>query len=206
MEIQDVDSFSAHQAGAARAEIAPERTALLVVDMLNDFVKPEGKMPLPDAKRLFAPINGLVGAARAAGAIPVWVCARHESEDDAVFRKRVPHCLAGTWGAAIPEEMDHRDGDRIQLKRRYSAFFATDLDLWLREHQIERVVLCGLALNICVRSTAHDAFFHGFDVWVARDACMATSTREEEATLYDIETHFGTVVGVDDVLAAWGRA
>ena len=63
--------------------------------------------------------------------------------------------------------------------------------------------MSGVALNICVRSTVHDAFFLGYDVWVARDACRATGDREEASTLYDIQTHFGEVKTVDDVIAAW---
>jgi ureidoacrylate peracid hydrolase len=206
MRMQELDSFSAHQADAPPLRVTPERSALLVVDVVNDFVSPDGRMPLPGAERLFEPVNRLVAAARVSGAQLVWVGSRHESEGDALFRKRVPHCLAGTWGAALPDELDYNEGDRVQPKRRYSSFFATDLDLWLRERGIERVVLCGLALNICVRSTAHDAFFHGFDVWVVRDACMASGPREEESTLYDIETHYGAVVDVASVLDAWGQA
>jgi ureidoacrylate peracid hydrolase len=207
MTVRDVDSFSAHQADVALPEVAAERTALIVIDVLNDFVKPEGKMPMQHAERLFAPINRLLGAARAAGVRPVWVCSRHDSEtEDALWRKRVPHCIAGSWGAEMPREMDVHPSDHVQPKRRYSGFFGTELAMWLRERGIERVVLCGLALNICVRSTAHDAFFHGFDVWVVRDACMGTGTREEEATLYDIATHYGTVVDAEVAIAAWGAA
>jgi ureidoacrylate peracid hydrolase len=91
----------------------------------------------------------------------------------------------------------------VLSKRRYSAFFQTDLDLWLREHDVARVVVTGVALNICVRSTVHDAFFLGYQVWVVQDACRATGEREEASTLYDIQTHFGEVVTVEDVLEAW---
>ena len=59
-------------------------------------------------------------------------------------------------------------------KRRYSAFFQTDLDLWLREHGVARVVVTGVALNICVRSTVHDAFYNGYQVVVVEDASRAT--------------------------------
>lgn len=65
------------------------------------------------------------------------------------------------------------------------------------------MVLSGVALNICVRSTVHDAFFLGYDVWVIRDACQATGPREEASTLFDICTHFGTVLTLADALGAW---
>ena len=88
-------------------------------------------------------------------------------------------------------------------KRRYSAFFQTDLDLYLREHDIARVVVTGVALNICVRSTVHDAFYNGYQVVVAEDACRATGDREMESTLYDIATHYGDVASTVDVIGTW---
>ena len=111
--------------------------------------------------------------------------------------------MAGSWGAQVHDSLPFEDSDRVLLKRRYSAFFQTDLDLYLREHEIRRVVVTGVALNICVRSTVHDAFFYGYDVWVVRDACMATGPREEASTLYDIQTHFGEVVSTAEVLEGW---
>ena len=117
--------------------------------------------------------------------------------------KRTPHCVEGSWGPEIIEDLGARDDEIHVIKRRYSAFFQTDLDLWLRERDIARVVVTGVALNICVRSTVHDAFFLGYQVWVPRDACRATGEREEASTLYDIQTHFGEVKTVDEVIAAW---
>jgi len=85
-------------------------------------------------------------------------------------------------------------------KRRYSGFFETDLDLRLRELGVRHVVLTGVVTNICVRSTAHDAFFRGYDVVIAEECVAATSEREQASSLYDIDTHYGTVAGLDSVL------
>jgi ureidoacrylate peracid hydrolase len=205
--IDTPDPFSAKQAGAAAPTIAPARTALLVVDLVNDYVEPNGMMPMSDGAPGGGPLidanRQLAEAARAAGATIVWIRPGHLDAGDALFRKRIVHALEGSWGAELHDGLGVQDGERILRKRRYSAFFATDLDLWLREHGIERVVVTGVALNICVRATIHDAFFHGYDVWVVRDASQGTSEREEESSLYDIATHYGDVRAVADVLEAW---
>jgi ureidoacrylate peracid hydrolase len=194
------DPFSAKQSGEERPAVPPTAVAVVVVDMMKDFVEADGAMPLPGSAELVPKINRLVDAARSAGAAIVWAKARYPA-DDALFRKRVPHCIEGTSGAELVDGLLPRDGDYVVHKRRYSAFYATDLDLWLREHRVERIVLCGLATNICVRATAHDGFFHGYQVDVVEDACMATGPREQESTLYDIQTHFGEVRTLDDVVA-----
>ena len=87
--------------------------------------------------------------------------------------KRAVHCLAGTRGAEIVDELDVHDSDLVVPKRRYSAFFATDLDLLLRERDIDTVVVAGVVTNICVRSTVHDALFLGYDVLVCSDDAPA---------------------------------
>jgi ureidoacrylate peracid hydrolase len=84
--------------------------------------------------------------------------------DDALFKKPIPHCLIDTWGAQLVDALHRAPDDLIVRKRRYSAFFGTDLDLLLREHTITTVIITGVVTNICVRSTVHDAFFLGYGV------------------------------------------
>jgi ureidoacrylate peracid hydrolase len=113
------------------------------------------------------------------------------------------HAIEGTWGAELHPDLGVAEGERVLAKRRYSGFFQTDLDLWLREHGIEKVVVTGVALNICVRATVHDAFFHGYQVVIVEDASRATGQREHDSSLYDIATHYGDVAQTDEVIASW---
>ena len=182
----------------------PARTAVLVVDMLNDFLEPTGAMPLPGGDRLYGPIRRLLGTARAHGSAVIWVCDTHPP-GDREFDKRSVHCIAGTWGARIVDALGPPPDEYRVPKRRYSGFYETDLDLRLRELGIAHVILTGVVTNICVRSTAHDAFFRGYDVIVVEDCVAATGDREQESSLYDIDTHFGTVSGLDDVVTAFER-
>lgn len=181
----------------------PRRTAVLVVDMLNDFLDPAGRMPLAGGEVLYPPHLRLLEAARSSGARVIWVCDTH-APDDREFDKREVHCLTGTWGAAIPEALGPRDDEERVYKRRYSGFFETDLDLRLRERDVRHVIVTGVVTNICVRSTCHDAFFRGLDVVIPEECVMATGPREQESSLYDIDTHYGTVTTLARVLEALG--
>ena len=199
--MSDLDPFSSKLADAPRPEIPADRTAVIMVDLVNDFIEEDGAMPMPDSTATLAKAKELSELGREAGATVIWVRPGHTERKDGLFRKRTPHGFADTHGAQIHDTFDVLEGERVVTKRRYSAFFQTDLDMYLREHRIDRVIVCGVALNICVRSTIHDAFFNGYDVWLASDASQATGQREAESTFYDVSTHFGEVLTVDEIRA-----
>jgi ureidoacrylate peracid hydrolase len=192
-------AFSERRTGK-RMQFDPSRAAILVVDMLNEFLEPEGEMVLLEGRRVIEPLNRLLAAGREQGMRVIWLCDEHPTADDREFEKRVPHCRAGTWNAEIIDGMDVAPGELRIPKRRYSGFFGTDLDLRLREWGIEQVVVTGVVTNICVRSTVHDAYFLGYDVFVPEDCVSATSDREQASSLYDIDTHYGDVVTSGDLL------
>jgi ureidoacrylate peracid hydrolase len=198
-----LDPFSAKQSGAELEAVPPGQTALLVVDMVNDYLDPKGAMAAADVEPVIDANRRLAEAARAAGVTIVWIRPGHHDANDGLFRKRIVHAIDGTWGAELHPELGVGEGERVLSKRRYSAFFQTDLDLWLREHGVRRVVVTGVALNICVRSTVHDAFYNGYQVVVVEDASRATGPREHDSTLYDIATHYGDVEQTDEVIASW---
>jgi ureidoacrylate peracid hydrolase len=122
---------------------------------------------------------------------------------DREFMKRTPHCVEGTWGVEIIEDLGARDDEIHVIKHRYSGFFQTDLDVTLKDMLVDQLVVFGVVTNICVRSTVHDAFFNGYSVVVPRDCCAATGPREQESSLYDIATHFGVVSDAAAVAAAF---
>jgi len=121
---------------------------------------------------------------------------------DREWLKRSPHCVEGSWGAEVVEDLEPREVEMRVYKHRYSGFFQTDLDLILKDHRCDQLVIFGVVTNICVRSTVHDAFFNGYTVVVPEDCCAATGPREQESSLYDIATHFGIVSDSASVVAA----
>jgi ureidoacrylate peracid hydrolase len=198
-----LDTFSSHM-NAERLQLDTARSAVLVIDMVNDFCKPGGAMVLPGYESLVPPQLKVIEAARAAGVPVLWIHDSHRRKmrRDREWVKRTPHCIEGTWGTEIIEDLGARDDEIHVLKHRYSAFFQTDLDLVLKDMLVDQLVIFGVVTNICVRSTVHDAFFNGYEVVVPRDCCAATGPREQDSTLYDIATHFGVVSDAEEVAAA----
>lgn len=198
-----IDVFSAHR-NASQTRLDPKRTAILVVDMVNDFCKPGGAMVLPGCEVLVPRQRLVLDAARTTGAAIVWIHDSHRKamRRDREFLKRSRHCIEGTWGVDIIDELGARPDDIHVVKHRYSGFFQTDLDLVLKDMMIDQLAVFGVVTNICVRSTVHDAFFNGYEVVVPRDCCAATGPREHESTLYDIATHFGIVSDAASVAAS----
>lgn len=131
--------------------------ALLVIDMLNDFIKEDGALPAGEAGEAIVDfIRQKAEEFREKGRPVIYVCDSHEP-DDREFDMFPNHCVAGSDGCEIIPELEPRPGDKIIRKRRYSAFFGTDLDLYLREKGVDELYLVGVNTNICVLYTAADA-------------------------------------------------
>lgn len=201
------NSFSEKQSKQQRGKISnfdPATTAVLVVDMLKDFFDDGGAMVLEGGEALYAPHRTLLAAARGAGMPVLWLN-QSLPPDDSLFETRAVHCLAGSWGAEVVDELPVEASDVVIPKRRYSGFFQTTLDLTLRERGINTVIVTGVVTNICVRSTVHDAFFLRYKALVPEDLVMATSPQAQEVTLYDIDTHYGDVTNLEALLAVLQR-
>ena len=132
--------------------------------MLNDFCKPGGAMVLPGYAVLVPPQQRLIAVGRQMSCPIVFAIDSHRRHvrQDREWLKRSPHCVEGSWGAAVIDDLEPRPDDLYVVKRRYSAFFNTDLDVTLKDLKIDTCVVCGVVTNICVRSTVHDAFFLGY--------------------------------------------
>ena len=138
------DVFSAHR-HVETMHLDAGRTAVIVVDMVNDFCKPGGAMVLPDYERLVRPQLQVIEAARARGAPVIWVHDEHRRNmrQDRELVKRTPHCVQGGWGTRIIEDLGAREDEIHVTKRRYSAFFGTDLDLTLKDMLVTQLVVIG---------------------------------------------------------------
>ena len=159
--------------------------ALLVVDMLNDFVT--GKIANPRAERIIPNIANLLDMARREDDwLVVYANDAHLPGD---FELKVwgEHAMAGTEGAAIIPQLAVADGDFALPKRFYSSFHETSLDPSLRQYGVDPIVLAGQHTNICVRHTTADAFFRGYRVIVPQDAVEAVSEEDHQAGLKYLE-------------------
>ena len=147
--------------------------ALLIIDMLKDFIEPDGALFIGSAGReIIAPIKARLEGARKRCEPVLYVCDRHRP-DDAEFEVWGPHCVEGTRGGEVVDELAPRPGEPVIPKRRFSGFNGTDLDLTLRELGIRTLTVTGCCTNICVLYTAADARMLDYVVEVPRD-CVAT--------------------------------
>lgn len=176
------------------------RTALILVDMQNSFLHPDGENFYPAAPEVIAPCLDLLGAAEKSGAVIIHVCDRHREGFVDFEQPRLPaHCVTGGFSAEFFEGFGPKGRpNEIQIsKRRYSAFFATELSLFLNEQGVKRVVIAGVKTNVCVRATATDAFGNGFDVFVVGAAVNTNRANLGEASLEDIDRYIGKVVDIE---------
>ena len=201
-----MDQFSSQRKYQNDLVLDPLSTAVLVVDMVNDFCTAGGSMVLPSAESLYPSQIKVLTAARNSGAKVIYVNDNHRlgMKVEREFVKRSPHCIENSWGSEIVAQLAPTKNDLHVVKRRYSGFFQTDLDLTLRDLQVESLVVMGVVTNICVRSTVHDAFFLGYKVVVPQDCVAATGPREQDSSLYDIGTHFGWVSTASAVIDSLG--
>jgi len=150
--------------------------ALVVVDMQKDFCYEDGALYIGDhVKNIFKPLSEVVKTSR--GNIPVIFTQDWHRKDDSEFKIWPPHCLAGTRGAEIIDELNPDSEDYFVRKRRYSAFFGTDFDLLLREIGVDELCFSGVVTSICVLHTAVDAFMRGYKITVLKD-CTADLTED----------------------------
>ena len=166
--------------------LSAEKTAVLVVDMQNDFVHPRGKLFVPEAAKTVDAIKRLLERAREAGALVVYTQDWH-TRDDYEFAIWGEHAVEGTWGAEVVEELKPREGDVIIKKLRYDPFFGTPLDHILRLKKIETLVVTGTVANICVLHAVGTASLLGYRVVVPIDCISALTDFDKHAALRQID-------------------
>lgn len=168
--------------------------ALLVIDMLNDFIEDTGTLFIGTvAQEVLTGVKAAIREARDNHTPIIYIC-DHHLPNDAEFQMFPPHCIHGTEGAQIVTKIAPREEDRVILKRRYSAFFGTDLDAYLRELGRNRLLLVGVCTNICVLYTAADARMLNYEVVVRKDAVGSFDEEAHQMALKEMENILGVKV------------
>jgi nicotinamidase/pyrazinamidase len=168
--------------------------ALVVVDMIEDFVREGGALYCgPSMARIIPVIQRELERARRAGEPVVYLTDNH-LPDDAEFQIFPPHAIVGTKGAEIVAELAPTPGDVVIPKRRYSGFFGTDLDITLRERGVDALRLVGDCTNICVLYTAADARNLGYAVEVLEDGVTSFDEEAHRDALRELERTLGATV------------
>jgi nicotinamidase-related amidase len=192
----EVPEYHVHE----RVEVDPSRTALIVVDMQNDFVKPGGALVVADAERTISRIAHLLAFARESGMKVAFSQDTHD-EGDLEWEIWGEHARRGTWGWRIVDELAPRDDELVVQKVRYDAFYGTNLEHFLRVWRVDALVICGTLANICVHYTAASAGLRWFDVIIPRDAISALDLFDTESSLRQTAFLFAGKVTTSDALA-----
>ena len=173
--------------------------ALVIVDMLNDFV--DGKLGNPKAQAIIEPLQKLLARAREEGWVVVFSNDAHHP-DDPELRVWGEHAMAGTPEADVIPQLAPREGEIVSPKRVYGAFESTGLDEQLKERGVDEVVITGQHTHICVRHSSYGALIRGYRITIPRDAvCGFEGVDEDEALAY-LEMAYGAEITNVDALTA----
>ncbi|HEV3229450.1 MAG TPA: isochorismatase family cysteine hydrolase [Solirubrobacteraceae bacterium] len=176
--VVEVPEYSVH----TDVQIDPAKTALIVVDMQNDFVSEGGSLRVPDAEATVPIIASLLTRARASGLRVVFTQDTH-TDGDPEWTIWPEHAREGSWGWQIVDGLRPGEGETVIRKIRYDGFYGTPLDHLLRLWGVATVIVCGTVANICVHYTAASAALRWYDVIIPRDATSALDPFDLEASL-----------------------
>lgn len=201
----------------------PKHTALLVIDMQNDFcarggLVDRGGRDVSAVADMAPRLARLVAGARKAGVLIIFVRCSYSTDRNAYLsdvwleqaaRRQgdgytvTPVCKDGTWGCDYFDDVRPEATDIIVVKHRYSAFYGTDLELILRANGVRTVVLTGVSTHVCVETSARDAFVRDFYTVTVRDGTAAYSAQEHENALAILDRFFGQVVEASELQELW---
>ena len=169
--------------------------ALLVIDMLNDFVLEGAPLEVPGARKVIPAIRREIGRARASNIPVIYICDSHD-DNDAEFERFgwPPHAVKGTEGAEVVDELKPAEGDIIIHKTTYSGFYNTALDAELKRLGAGKLRLTGCVTHICVMFTASDAVLRGYDVEIVADGVAGLAHEDHEAALRIMKNVMGAKV------------
>ena len=161
-----------------------DKPALIVIDMVKDNFDDSLKLPItPFARKTIAPLNRLSKHFREQG-WPVVFATDAFQPDDFIFQSRMqPHSISGTRGAEVINELNRSSDDLWLPKPRFSAFFQTGLELWLREQNVTLCAVGGISTHFCVLTTVLDAICHDFKAVLLEDCSAAPSDEVHQQTL-----------------------
>jgi nicotinamidase-related amidase len=175
---------------------------LLVIDLLNDYFRQQATLAAQRGQ-LVAGVNRLAAAFRRAEQPVVWVRQEFAPDlSDAFLRMRKENLrvtIAGTDGCELLPELERQASDKVLVKKRYSAFFGTDLDETLAAIRPQVLVLAGINTHACVRTTAIDAYQRDYEVIVASDCVASYDSEHHEVTRRYLDAGIARFVSSDEL-------
>ncbi len=186
-------------------ELQSDSTAVVVVDMQNDFCHPDGALYSEASEDAIPRVNDVVAEARDADAEVVYTRDVHPPEqfdgshyyDE--FDRWGEHVVEGTWGAEVHEDVEVGEDDHEVVKHTYDAFQGTGFEAWLEAHGVDDLVFCGTLANVCVLHTAGSAGLRDFRPVLVDDAVGYIDEGHRDYALRHAEFLFGEVASLDEI-------
>ena len=160
------------------------REALLIIDMLNDFVLEGAPLEVPDTRKIIPAIQKEIETARSKGNPVIYVCDAHDKEDKEFSKFGWPgHAVDGTKGAEVVDEIRPKKDDIILKKTTYSGFYNTALDDTLKKLGVNSLILTGCVTHICILFTASEAVLRDHKVSVIEGGVAGLAKEDHDAAI-----------------------
>ena len=166
------------------------RQAILIVDMLNDFVRQDGSLSVPGAQEIIPAVKRELDSSRQAGDVVIFSCDAH-ALDDLEFKRYPPHAVEGSPGARVIEELAPLPHEHVVHKRRLCPFFNTPLAEVLEREKVTRVKVVGVCTHICVMEAVAGLCDRDIPAVVHVDAVADFDPEMAQAALKRMQTVFG---------------
>lgn len=178
-----------------------EKSGIVIIDMLNDFVLAGAPLEVPEARQILPALKRRIASARRKKEPVIYVSDAHAKNDKEFQRFGwPPHAVRGTKGAEVVKELAPKEGDIVIEKKSYSGFYRTSLERTLKKLGISRISIAGCVTNICVLYTASDAVLRGFDVTVDEGLVAGLDRRSHVFALDQMRD----ILGVDVIRRGTG--
>jgi len=187
--------------GYHNIELMPAKSALLIIDMQEYFLKPSSHAYIPGAEIILPGVKKLVSIYSKKGLPVVFTLHSNTKKNAGMMGKWWPRLLEeGDAATALAEGLDSSNGIIIN-KNQYDAFYKTDLEQILHKKNISQVVICGVMTNVCCETTARSAFVRGFEVFFTIDGTVTYSEEHHMATLANLSYGFAIPVLLDELFS-----
>lgn len=160
------------------------KEALLIIDMLNDFVLKDAPLEMPETRKVIPNIKREIEKARVEENPVIYICDTHAPDDIEFSKFGWPsHAVKGTRGAEVVDKLKPQEGDLVIEKTTYSGFYKTDLDEALKRLKVDSLRLTGCVTHICVMFTASDAVLRDYKVTVVEDSVAGLTKEDHNAAI-----------------------
>lgn len=185
-------------------KVKKENCALIIIDCQNDFLIEGAPIECPGGREVYDSILKARDWAHKNDIPVIYTKEEHRKEmidfGQELERSEPLHCLAGSAGVEIVPELEPMEQDYVMIKRRYSSFYLSDLEILMRGMKRDTLIITGVATNVCVYATALDAQQRDMQAVVLSDCVAGTSPELNEAFLQNIDYILGDVATIDEVI------